>query len=63
MSGGGALRVGGRARAAVLVEPRWYEVRECPIPALPRDGAIVAISPRAMRRAIDRASGNVVFAP
>ena len=38
------LRVGGVARASVLVEPRRYEVREFPIPAPPTRGAIVAIS-------------------
>jgi len=40
----GDLRVGGRARAAVLVEPGRYEVRDYPIPEPPRGGAIVAIT-------------------
>jgi L-iditol 2-dehydrogenase len=44
VSAAGDLRVGGRARAAVLVEPGRYETREYPIPDPPPGGAIVAIS-------------------
>lgn len=39
-----ALRVGGMARAAVLVEPGRYETRRYPIPDPPPGGAIVAIA-------------------
>lgn len=37
------LAVGGRARAAVLVEPGRYELRDYPIPDPPAGGALVAI--------------------